>query len=724
MNVHYKWLMLIGGNTYEVHPVYKDDLSLDYELETGQQFFRAKLSGKITFVAVDAQRIIAAPFYTEFFVTIQKRADNSTTWSNYYRCHFFKTDCIINEDDKSVQVQPSVVDRYEAVLNGMEKEFNLIELAPALQAIQAKKRPMLQIYTAGEDIISCISGGNYFETDKVGDSDPEDCHFAHFDGLQEFNFPNNQVGFTTPFTGTYNKYYDSTFHNLDNVYYLAYSRYHAGSAVYVAVLDIKRISDDSILWHYEIERFGDVPDLPTTITFQPQAEGLSAISCNRSEINVYARYVMDVPGATIDGQYEEFYPIESFDIVSNNRNYRYCRGYTSIGFRQSERYSNTPTQWGVNDHGQYFLPPDDDLEWHPVGQSQWVNASLWINYDAGMRNFEYTVSKEYTIKDNYPLWSVISVLLGKIAPNITHQNTAEYSHFFYDDAISSSVASYLNGTRTFLSQKSNILAGEYQEPAKKAPITLKTVMEMVKKVFGCYWYIDSNNRFVIEHLKWFKNGGSYSVSPTVGYDLTQLINLPNGKRWSFATSEYQYEKNDMPARYQYEWMDETTKIFDGAPINVVSRFVKEDKVEEITIASFTSDIDFMLMSPENCSKDGFALFQAQLTNGKWVLPHFLYVKYPFQYYVQNYMVSMENLQTKFLTYDMPSWSIEIDGTSYTSAGIQRSKKQKITFPIGEDDPDVQKLVKTDMGYGQFDKVSIRLSSRSAKVTLKYNTYDD
>lgn len=724
MNVEYRWMMLIGRSTYEVHPIYKDDLSLNYERETGQQFFRAKLSSKITFVAADAQHIISAPFYTDFKITIQKSIDQRLTWSDYYQCHFFKTDCTINEDDKSVSVQPTVKDRYEAVLNGMEKEFNLIELAPAIEPIKAKKRPMLQIYAAGDSVVSNLFGGNYFESDKNGDGDPLDYGFHRFDTNMEFDFTNNsQVGFTTPFTGAFDKYSSTTFRNVDNVYYLYYYWDNPGGGVFINGIDVRRVSDNVTLWNFEQEEAFEVADLPTTITFTPSVEGLSAITANRFGINVYGRYVTDVPSFVYNGQTIECSPIESGDIVGNNRNYGYMTGYGAIGITHSLRYSNEPTEWGKNDYGQYFLPPDDEEEWHPIGQSQWVNASLWMRYDAAMRAFEQEASKQYVIKDTYPLWSVISVLLKKIAPNITHAGTSQYSKFFYDNT-ATGLAGQLNGTLTFLSQKSNVLAGEHQEPAQKAMVTLKSVFEMLKKAFGCYWYIDSNNKLIIEHLQYFKNGGSYSGTPAIGYDLTALENLPNGKKWAFCTSEYQFDKEDMPARYQYEWMDKSTELFNGSPINVVSRFVKENKVEEVTVANFTSDIDYMLLAGENCSKDGFALLQAQLINGWYELPYHTYIKFPYQYSLQNYIVSMENLQQKFLTYDMPSWNIEIDGTNVTAAGIQRNKKQTLSFPAGESDPDTEKLVKTNMGNGQYDKIAVNLSSRTAKVTLKYNTYDN
>lgn len=725
MNVLYRWKLNAYGGIFEVHPIYKDDMTLNYERETGQQFFRAKLSSKITLVGHDAQRVISSPFATDFILTVQKSTNMGISWSDYYKCHFFKTDCTINENDLTVSVQPMVMDRYEAVLNGMEKEFNLIELAPAIERINSSKRPMLQVYAGGDSIVSCLFGGNYFESDVNGGGDPEDFGFHKFSEHTEFNFTNSSTqGFTTPFVGVLDLYEDGLrFYNSDGIYYLEYFVENPGGVDILNGLNIRRISDDAILWKFEQTEFGEAAPIPTTVTFSPAVEGLSSVTANRSLVNVYARYVLDVASLVYHGETVECAPIESGDIVGNNRNYRYMIGFSNFYIYQSARYSDEPTEWGKNDAGKYFMPPDDDEQWYPVGQSQWVNTSIWMKYDAGMVEFEQAGTKTYQIKDTYPIWSVISVILAKIAPSITHQGTAAYSHFLYDDTQIGNPADWLRNTRTFITQKSNVLVGEYQEPAQKAPITLKDVMAMLKNVFNCYWYIDDNNKFCIEHIAWFKNGGSYSRQPVVGYDLTELVNLPNNKPWAFATSEYQFDKEDMPARFQYEWMDKSTDLFNGKPINIVSRFVKEDKVEELTVANFTSDIDYMLLASDNCSKDGFALFQATKVNNVWTLPYQTFIRYPYEYRLQNYIVSMIYLQDKFLTYDMPSWNIEVEDEAVTAKGIQRNKKQTLSFPAGENDPDLQKLVKTNIGNGQYDKVAINLSSRTAKVTLKYNTYD-
>lgn len=734
MNPIYRWSLDFDLTVADVHPIYKDDLSLEYAQEQGQKFFRAKLSSKITLVGVDADYIINAPFYTEFKLYIFKSVNNGISWSIYYECHFFKTDCTINEDDRKIEVQPSVVDNYNAIINGLEKEFNLLDMPLAIQPITATKRPMLQIYEDGEDIISCISGGNSFETDRVNDDvSPTDCHFAVSNKLLQIHFPDNQIyGLDDDFLGMFRGINQTEpfdrFYNDEYYYYIEYFKYADYTDpdwnYFYNGLRIKNILTNETIWEFKQRDTSGWMDIPTNITFTKLSDQ-TTITAEKTEKSIFARLVCDVTEVLdLQQQTHQTYRISNNDIAADNRNYHYCIGVVIGSIYQSERLSATPTKWGRADNGYYFLPPDDLNPYIPVARSKWGNTSLWINIPTFLDWYDEHAAKQYTIKDTYPLATVINALLSKVAPNITFNETATCSQFFYDDTLVSGVASILNGTRPFISPKSNILLGEYQEPAKKAPITLKTVFDMLAKVYGCYWYIKPDKTLVIEHISWFKNGGRYIGSPAVGYDLTSLENIPNGKKWAFATSQYQFDKVDMPARYQYEWMDDVSDMFKGNPINVLSKFVTENKVEEINIANFSSDIDLMLLAAEKFSKDGFALLQAQAASGGYILPFGTYLDGVYLYKLQNDMVSMRFLQPNFLTYDMPSWSIELNGTATTAAGIQRSKKQTITFPVGNDDPDMNKLVKTYIGNGQFEKLSINLSSRSAKATLKFNTYDN
>lgn len=731
MDALYKWRLDWDDSYSYVNPIYKDDLAIEYQQEQGQMFFRGKLSGKVQFVGKEANYIINAPFYTEFYLYLLKSNNNGVSFQIYHTFKFFKTDCTINEDDESVSVQPSVLDQYNDILNGLEKEFNLLDMPLAVQPLSARKRPMVQIYTEGEEIVTCITDGNYFETDRINDDvTPGDCHFARSYENWRLHFTNTQeVGLQSDFYGVFrgvsqSQPYDS-FYNNQSYYYIQYFEYYEydeyGS--YHNGLRIIRFSDNATVWEFKQsdDHYRDIPD---NITFRNVSDQSQTITAEKSIKYIYVRLVCDLPQVVSQGgETLDTYKIGSSDIVNNNRNLRYCIGIVVPNLIQSDRLSDEPTKWGRNDNGKYYLPPSDNLPYIPVSRSQWGITSIWVNLSVFLDYIFENASKVYTIKDTYPLAAVINALLSKVAPDIHFYENSTSSKFFYDDTISSGVAAYLNDSRPFISPKSNILLGEYQEPAQKAPCTLKTIFDMIAKVYGCYWYVTANKTLVIEHISWFKRGGSYSSSAVVGYDLTQLVNLPNDKKWAFATSQYQFDKINMPARYQYEWMDEVSEAFKGKPINILSKFVQEDKVEEVTIANFSSDLDLMLLAPEKFSKDGFALLQANLLSiGVYAVPVTSYSQGVYTYRIQNWKMAMKFLQPYFLTYDMPSWNIQVNDVATTAAGIQRAKKQTISFPVGINDPDINKLVKTYLGNGQFDKLSINLSSRMAKATIKYQTY--
>lgn len=71
---------------------------------------------------------------------------------------------------------------------------------------------------------------------------------------------------------------------------------------------------------------------------------------------------------------------------------------------------------------------------------------------------------------------------------------------------------------------------------------------------------------------------------------------------------------------------------------------------------------------------------------------------------------------------MPARNFKINNAqSYTMGGIERKKKQTLNFPAGTTDPNPMQLVKTYIGNGQVDKLSVNLCSRNIKATLKYDT---
>jgi hypothetical protein len=495
-------------------------------------------------------------------------------------------------------------------------------------------------------------------------------------------------------------------------YKLVYA-YYGGSGGSVYSWTIVRISDNVSLWAYSVNN-QIPPELPHNMTLTPVADSGATgnVTIYVHDMPVYARYVLDTP--TISGL--QTYEIPADDIVENNRNYTKVIGYQfpdTIYF--STALTSTPNQWGLYQPGQYYQPPY--LYWlpelFPVARNAWGRVSIWFTFSAFDWVVEESGRQPFTIRHAYPLASVISVLLAKIAPGITHEATTDYSQFLYGTNL-------IGITQTLLiTPKSNLVTANYDQPAQKAPITLKNVTDMLRDCFRCYWFVDEQNRFRVEHIQYFRNGGSYSGSPVVGIDLTTQKVPRNGKEWAFARNQYKFDKPEMAARYQFGWMDDVTQLFEGYPIDIISKYVNPDNIEQIDVSKFTSDIDYILLNPGDVSKDGFVLLAAIVQSGQYVLPYYNYVFDLNDHYLQNAYVAFCILQ-QYYAFDMPAPSYSINGVQMYAQGIKKLKNQTIRFPV-LNDPDLVQLVKTNLGNGTIEKLSVNLSSRNAETELLYDT---
>lgn len=731
MTPKYRFFLQIGedGTKQTVRPNYKDDLTLDYELETNQRFYRAKLSGKINFVRADYDIINDAPFDSEFFLYIEKSDDWGQTYNQYYKAKFMKTDCTFNDDDKLVTVKPETTDQYDDVLAGLEKEYNLIELAPQIEFLTIRKRPLIQIYVPGDSIVSCFLGGTNWEQDANVTTDQnaliQTYHFALCNILKEIQITSH--GSPAVISGLYtgrmatgasaNNFEGKLYPELNVNYYIYISQQRIDGLPFGAVaVEIRKQSDDTAMFRYTKATTSPFDTLEFDLTAVEGSGATGTMHADMKSYNIYARYLCDVEKI---GDLNT-YPLPADDIVDNNRNYRCAIGYAIDVAFISNNFSDTPTKWGLADNGKFFAPPYSiyGQTFYPIARSTWRYASLWFGFYLMDWILEEKARKAYTLRDAFTLSSCINVLLKEFAPGITHEATPEYSQFLYNTNNPISGRSF----KLLISQKSNIINGEYKTPAQKAPITLQQIMTMLRDIYKCYWYIE-DGKFKIEQVSWFRNGGAYGYNPIIDYDLTQLENVRNGKKSAFATSEYSFDKVEMPERYQFEWMDDVTTSFEGLPIEITSKYVTAGKIEEINISNFTSDIDLMLLNPGAISLDGFALFAAVMPSGggQLELPFTRQTVDNIEYYLQNGYLAFINIQPTYWVYDMPARRFKINNTPNYAIGIERKKKQTLNFPAGTTDPNPMQLVKTYIGNGQVDKLSVNLCSRNIKATLKYDT---
>lgn len=819
-------------------PIYKDDLTKNYELEQSQQFFRVKLSGNISLIRSDYDWLNGQDFETQFVLIINESFDGGKTWRNFLQGKFMKTDCKWDDDNKKCEVTADIYDQYNDVMNGLEKEYDLIKLAPEMARLSIVKRPLIQTYIPGEDIITCFSGGVTWEQDVVESVDDGNVlvntyNFALTSRLAIWDVTVNDDVNVPEIAGRYVGR-DGTYTKDDGSYYIKWERYYnytggSGMNDIISAFVIYRASDNVDLY-YSDQHSGD-GSISGDYTFSPAHdtfnEGKPAATTEHYDI--YSRWLVNK--AEVGG--ETARPIPAEDIVDNNRNYRYVIGLLGTYYYLSFKSSTEPTEWGLNDDGEYYAPPSTNIRYFPVGKSTWGKASVWFSFGVNYEIFENIGRTAWTLRDTFKIASVINVLLEQFS-SVRHYETEECSRFLYGDYNPISNQQF----KLLITPKSNLLHGNYTQPAQKAPTTLKAILDALKNIYQCYWYIE-DGLLKIEHISFFKNGGTYNeATPGIGADLTNLENVKNRKKWGYLTSNYEFDKSEMPARYQFGWMDDVTEMFEGYPLEINSKYVTEDQIEEVSVSNITTDVDYMLMNPSAISEDGFAMFaaiytdiwgsrptfnvydgyigedgnvvynadgngkgwrytkfdqvvpgvtyrvldyygqqvngfyfhfydiegksigRATTTNGSVRLPDNCYMLgmswraqqdanptslgvvnaaqiawmqaqqlgLPFvqrninnaDFYMQNGYLSWITLLPNYWTFDLPSKKVTINETDYTLSHISRKKKQKVKFPTLEE-LDTSKLIKTPLGNGQIEKISVNLSSRMNEVTLKYDT---
>ena len=280
----------------------------------------------------------------------------------------------------------------------------------------------------------------------------------------------------------------------------------------------------------------------------------------------------------------------------------------------------------------------------------------------------------------------------------------------------------MNRFYVHITPKSNILKGDYDQAAQKAEITFEELMNMLRDCFRCYWYIE-NGKFKVEHISFFMNGGSYSYQTNCQLDFTKLKDQFNKKLSAYFQSSIEFDKSELNARYEFNWMDDVTDLMGNVTLDIDASYVQKDKTEEINVSQFTSDIDLMLLDPSSFSEDGFALLCPIKSGSSLQLP-IVSVSLQdesmntYDAVVQNWYASW-NYLINFYLHDLPAYT----GTSNMlgllySSDIKKSMKHTIEFHTEEDVNELQ-LIKTSIGNGKIDSISINLDTRLAKASLMY-----
>lgn len=714
-----------NGDKVEVRPHYKE-LNKKYAKESGQEFFRISLDGKINLFGSDYEIISQSNIEDQLIFIVDKYNNTSKKWVEYYRGEFSKTDCKFDHDKKKCELKTTAVDGYTEVMNKYENTYDLIKLAPEISKINLHKRSLMQVYISGANSISNFFGGIYWEDDVNEAIDDHDTlvnkyYFSYIKAGNEFYVRGAGIS-------DVNGVYAGT-----NGYWSCWNGYTCymgtDTPMTKAYIYIKRNSDGAVLYQsvkqWMFTNAGNCYIGRENIEMVNVSNPSDKFTIESPFLyHIYQRLLCDVDTVSDSEGVKNTYNLPSDDFVTDNRNYKKCIGLTGGLFFCTSRTVTEPTKYGLNDYGEYFtnefIPASAGIGRPlPISKNSWANASLWYVYDSYYEYFEERLRKQYTLKDSYSIGVAIKAILKKIDPNITHEPTSEYSQFLYGSSNPLGMKRFY----VYITQKTNILKGDYDRPAQKAEASLEELMKMLRDCFRCYWYIE-DNKFKIEHIYFFMNGGSYSGKSNYQLDFTKLTDQFNKKLSSYFQSEIEYDKSDLNQRYEFAWMDDVTDLFGGNTIDVKSNYIQKDKTEEINIGQFSSDVDYMLFNPSNFSEDGFALL-CPVKNGSTLELPIITVnglvdenKDIYTAVAQNWYASWIYLQNFYL-WDMPAYSIESNVLNYLYArDIKKCMKHTIEFPT-EEDLDELELIKTAFGNGKIDEISISLDTRMAKVNLLY-----
>lgn len=727
-----------GYDITEVYPHFKS-LKKKYAFESGQRFFRETLEGKIQFFGENFELIYNSSYETKFTFIIEREVSNGT-FEEYFKGTFSKTDCKFDIDHKICEPKISPSDSYSNIMNNYENTYELLEIPPVITPLYLYKRPCIQVYITGGYSITNFVGGTYWEQDTNESVYDEDIlknkyYFSLYGYITEVTIKNVGSGID----GTYsvvslengiNKIYNENGYYLiynpsvDNVngYYELYSP--SGTLLYRSDAVTKVGTGGAYIPLFD----NTTPYyLGNTVKFYSRSSSATVTPIEPTYTmarKIYQRLLCDVGSVTDSEGTKSTYDIPLEDIVPNNNNYKKVIGLKSENsIIATSKTVKTPTRYGINDYGDYFtsafIPTSTGLNSPlPLNRNSWNNVSIWYVYSIGYDAIDSAAKKKYKLKDAFKLSDVIKALLSKVAPGITHEATTEYSQFLYG-----SQNPITNDSFTlFITPKSNVLKGEYDQAAQKASISLKDVMNMLMQCFRCYWHIE-NGKFKIEHISWYNNGRSYSSTPQVQYDLTTMTDPKNLKHIGYKQTSIEFDKSELASRYEFEWMDTVTDAFKGTSIDVKSEYIDKSLKNDVSVQNFTSDIDYMLLSPEDFSMDGFALMAAKNVNSSWELP---FIKFDLRS-AESHLAYTLNLQNGYLSWfylvqfymrDMPARNIKFSELKALEVvNIKPCIEQELRFSIFNTTPDLYSVIKTDLGSGLISSIAIDLISKQADVTI-------
>lgn len=738
--------------------------------ESGQMFFREVLDTDLHFVGSEADIILAYSVEDKFMVICERWNYTNSTWNVYHSDTFGVTDCSFDLAAHTCTPKLTPLDNYSRLLARYSDEYDLIKLKPEICRIKTSLRPIIELYEKGSGVITRFLGGTYWETEVTPEDDERRLtDTEHFNALSiDPSWAYMDVAFySTVLTVPSGRYmYDPN----NNYYWLqnadGFWAWSPATTPWGAALTLSRdgnpvMSANNTPWMIQPAGYSGAADLPldsssTTPVFYMNQK-LTPVLLGNAWPRLYSIYGRVVGNNDVlFGQTAFDLPQDDFAVDSPS--YKKCAPLIKdlAKLYLSTDSSSTPTIYGIKSNpAEYYtnenLPVEGGLHGvrpMPIGKYEWGEGSFWFNYPDNYALMEQESRYDYDLRDCFTLGATIRALLAVIDPSIAFVDGQECSQFFYSPYGLGVAMKGGYDWKVAITPKSNVLKGDYDQAAQKAPISFEELMTMLKDLYGLYWYIDSGRRLHIEHLVWFLNGGSYT-----DYQGNVQLNLAdsnvkdafNKKMTGYWQKAYEFNMSEAARRLELTYSEKGTEFFEGLSIDVLNSYLREASTNSKSISNFTADLDLMRIEPNRYSSDGFALLayldvvapQPPYTpTGQKSIPvtgaivvtekdgwqREAYVNNLFASWLYCQHFYMYNLSGDLMKVGLKLESLPNAASLDSVHGLARLKKQKVRFPF-DDDPDTVDLIRTDIGYGVPEDFEIDAESRTVSATLSFPVKD-
>ena len=765
---------------YVVNPLYKNLIKV-IEQESNEIFFREKLKGDLSFKAKSYELLKDLSLNTTCLFLIYEgqvtsgmasfNIDFNKDFSRelilepgtlYYKGLFNKANCTFNYSKKTATIKSLTTDdNYAKILASLDNTYNLINLAPATSTLTLRRRPLIQVYIAGASTVTNLIAGTYWESEVTGIVNDEKelidkYHFAKVKEYVELFFSNGEYG---PFVVQDSTIKESAYKDL----YEGYVLFKVANAKFSLELQVYTLGnrvdswviDTTILWQVRNQNgeLIDTSDSTSYLTLVSTGFKLSLLLDNWRASGEHPQLIMG-EGTLLSITYGLYrrvlltkainiqdaegkktaYPLGPDDFAVDSSNYKYCIDLTGGSYWATDYTINIPTKYGINDNGEYFT--DDfipgstglsNIRLVPISRSYWANISIWMEYSSlftysptfeSTQDFSTQLQENYKLKDSYYIIDVLRALLNRIDPAIT----IDTEHLtFLNRERENPIAKDAFGI--YLVPRSNILKGNYDQPAQKVEITLSQILSILRACYNCYWSIDSSGNFIVEHKSYYTNGKSYEDKAVIGIDLTDKYDQFNKQEALYMQSEKNYDMTVLYSRLEMSFPAGSTELFGPLNVNPTAEYAVLQNIKSLS-PDIATDVDYMFANPSAFSEDGLALICATQIDER-NLVRLIEGQYktetgkPYTAMVQNYFASWPYL-LQFHLVDAPSRYLNCEEPIKDIREVKSLapiELQAIEFPC-QTDPDMYKLVKTELGLGRLKKCEINIDTRQCSVELE------